>query len=141
MQMIAGGMGRHAGPARMGGSLAYVTRQAWIVNDSLQYNVLFEQQLDEQRWEACVHACSLHQDVEVFAKGLVLLHAGRRLQHFQHVPRLIRTLTMSCLYIAFSCSVDATLSGSLSHCPAVGQHMSWNLTYLYYFELYPSCLH
>ncbi len=50
----------------MGGSLAYVAQQAWIVNDSLQSNVLFGQELNEQRWEACVHACSLQQDLEVF---------------------------------------------------------------------------
>ena len=58
-------MERHSGLVRMGGSLAYVAQQAWIVNDSLQSNVLFGQELDEQRWEACVHACSLQQDLEV----------------------------------------------------------------------------
>lgn len=61
----AGEMERHAGVVRMGGSLAYVAQQAWIVNDSLQSNVLFGQELDEGRWEACVHACSLQQDLEV----------------------------------------------------------------------------
>ena len=49
----------------MGGRLAYVAQQAWIVNDSLQSNVLFGQELDDQRWEDCVHACSLQQDLEV----------------------------------------------------------------------------
>ena len=49
----------------MGGQLAYVAQQAWIVNDSLQSNVLFGQELDNQRWEDCVHACSLQQDLEV----------------------------------------------------------------------------
>ena len=49
----------------MGGQLAYVAQQAWIVNDSLQSNVLFGQELDDQRWEDCVHACSLQQDLEV----------------------------------------------------------------------------
>jgi len=62
---FTGEMERHSGLVRMGGSLAYVAQQAWIVNDSLQSNVLFGQQLDEQRWEACVHACSLQQDLEV----------------------------------------------------------------------------
>lgn len=49
----------------MGGSLAYVAQQAWIVNDSLQSNVLFGHELDAQRWESCVHACSLQQDLDV----------------------------------------------------------------------------
>ena len=62
---LTGEMERHSGLVRMGGSLAYVAQQAWIVNDSLQSNVLFGQELNEQRWEACVHACSLQQDLEV----------------------------------------------------------------------------
>ena len=49
----------------MGGRLAYVAQQAWIVNDSLQKNVLFGQELEQQRWDSCVHACSLQQDLEV----------------------------------------------------------------------------
>ncbi len=61
---FTGEMERHSGLVRMGGSLAYVAQQAWIVNDSLQSNVLFGQELNEQRWEACVHACSLQQDLE-----------------------------------------------------------------------------
>ena len=58
-------MERHAGSVRMGGRLAYVAQQAWIVNDSLQSNVLFGQELNERRWDDCVHACSLQQDLEV----------------------------------------------------------------------------
>ena len=61
----AGEMEKHAGSVRMGGQLAYVAQQAWIVNDSLQSNVLFGQELNDQRWEDCVHACSLQQDLEV----------------------------------------------------------------------------
>ncbi len=66
--LFTGEMERHSGSVRMGGSLAYVAQQAWIVNDSLQSNVLFGQELSEQRWEACVHACSLQQDLEVSLK-------------------------------------------------------------------------
>ena len=65
MSCSTGEMERHSGSVKMGGSLAYVAQQAWIVNDSLQSNVLFGHELDEQRWESCVHACSLQQDLEV----------------------------------------------------------------------------
>ncbi|KAL0031798.1 hypothetical protein WJX79_007928 [Trebouxia sp. C0005] len=67
---LLGEMERHSGLVRMGGSLAYVAQQAWIVNDSLQSNVLFGQELNEQRWEACVHACSLQQDLEMLPAGV-----------------------------------------------------------------------
>ncbi|DBB06529.1 TPA: hypothetical protein ACH3X1_012074 [Trebouxia sp. C0004] len=67
---LLGEMERHAGLVRMGGSLAYVAQQAWIVNDSLQSNVLFGQELNAQRWEACVHACSLQQDLEMLPAGV-----------------------------------------------------------------------
>lgn len=72
---MAGEMERHAGSVRMGGRLAYVAQQAWIVNDSLQSNVLFGQELDERRWDDCVHACSLQQDLEVLLICLSLTSA------------------------------------------------------------------
>lgn len=58
-------MEKQSGEVRMGGRLAYVAQQAWIVNDSLQKNVLFGLDLEAQRWQSCVHACSLQQDLEV----------------------------------------------------------------------------
>ena len=63
--VCVGEMEKQSGQVRMGGRLAYVAQQAWIVNDSLQKNVLFGLDLEEQRWERCVHACSLQQDLEV----------------------------------------------------------------------------
>ena len=65
MCCIAGEMEKHTGEVRMGGRLAYVAQQAWIVNDSLQKNVLFGHDLELQRWDSTVHACSLQQDLEV----------------------------------------------------------------------------
>ena len=62
---VTGEMEKHTGEVRMGGRLAYVAQQAWIVNDSLQKNVLFGHDLEPQRWDSTVHACSLQQDLEV----------------------------------------------------------------------------
>ncbi|KAL3154179.1 hypothetical protein ABBQ32_013696 [Trebouxia sp. C0010 RCD-2024] len=67
---LLGEMEKHAGTVRMGGQLAYVAQQAWIVNDSLQSNVLFGQELEDQKWEACVHSCSLQQDLEMLPGGV-----------------------------------------------------------------------
>ena len=92
-------MERHAGSVRMGGQLAYVAQQAWIVNDSLQSNVLFGQELDDQRWEGCVHACSLQQDLEVGfeAARLPALVASMTGPKFPHM----HMLSYACPWYAF----------------------------------------
>ena len=50
---------------RVGGQLALVAQQAWIINASVRDNILLGRDLDEARWEACVEACCLSQDFKV----------------------------------------------------------------------------
>lgn len=38
----------------LGGPMAYVAQQAWILNDTLINNVLFGQPFDEARWDMVV---------------------------------------------------------------------------------------
>ena len=42
------------GRIALGGRMAYVAQQAWILNDTLENNVLFGQPWDEARWNAVV---------------------------------------------------------------------------------------
>ncbi len=49
----------------MGGRIAYVAQQAWIVNETLLNNILFGQPLEHDRWNMTLHACSLQSDLEV----------------------------------------------------------------------------
>ena len=49
--------------------MAYVAQQAWIQNDTLQKNILFNKELDEQRYQKVVNACALIPDLKLLASG------------------------------------------------------------------------
>ena len=43
-----------SGRVALGGSVAYVAQQAWIINDTVENNVLLGQELDQARWDSVV---------------------------------------------------------------------------------------
>ena len=45
-----------SGRVAVGGSMAYVAQQAWIINDTVENNVLLGQELDQARWDRVVKA-------------------------------------------------------------------------------------
>ncbi len=49
-------MERSTGRVAIGGRMAYVAQQAWILNETLQENILFGRDLNEARWQAVVQA-------------------------------------------------------------------------------------
>ncbi len=49
----------------VGGRIAYVAQQAWIVNDTVKENILFGRPLIEDYWRKTLQACSLESDLEV----------------------------------------------------------------------------
>lgn len=51
---LLGEMERSRGRVALGGRMAYVAQQAWILNDTLKNNVLFGQPFDEARWDMVV---------------------------------------------------------------------------------------
>ena len=51
------------------GSVAYVPQQAWIQNDTLQNNILFGKQLEQQRYNKVLEACALFPDLEILPGG------------------------------------------------------------------------
>lgn len=51
---LLGEMERSVGRVAIGGRMAYVAQQAWILNETLQENILFGQDFDEARWRAVV---------------------------------------------------------------------------------------
>ena len=50
-------------------SMAYVPQQAWIQNMTVKENILFGSQLDEDRYNQILSACSLHSDLETLPGG------------------------------------------------------------------------
>ncbi|XP_075420665.1 multidrug resistance-associated protein 1 isoform X1 [Tenrec ecaudatus] len=62
-------MDKMDGHVAIKGSVAYVPQQAWIQNDSLQENILFGRQMQEQYYQAVVEACALLPDLEMLPSG------------------------------------------------------------------------
>lgn len=51
---LLGEMERSSGRVAIGGRMAYVAQQAWILNETLKENILFGQPFDEARWESVI---------------------------------------------------------------------------------------
>eukprot|EP00755_Sulcionema_specki_P005642 Sspe_Gene.4965::Locus_1627_Transcript_1_3_Confidence_0.500_Length_4779::g.4965::m.4965 len=49
--------------------LAYAPQQAWIMNNTLQNNILFFNPLDEERYHEVVNICQLVYDIKQFEEG------------------------------------------------------------------------
>ena len=49
--------------------IAYVPQQAWIQNATLKDNILFGKDLDEKKYQKCLRACALKQDLLTLAGG------------------------------------------------------------------------
>lgn len=48
---------------RVGGSVAYVSQAAWIMNDTVQENVVMAEDMDPQRYTAAIKAAQLMPDL------------------------------------------------------------------------------
>ena len=57
------------GPLLFTESVAYCAQQAWLVNDSIEQNILFGSSWDPTRYSAVVAACALKTDLEVLPAG------------------------------------------------------------------------
>lgn len=51
------------------GTVAYVSQQAWIQNRSLKDGVIFDNPVDEKRYNDVINACALQPDIESFTGG------------------------------------------------------------------------
>ncbi|RUS88621.1 hypothetical protein EGW08_003647, partial [Elysia chlorotica] len=69
LSAILGEMDKSAGSVFVRGSVAYVAQQAWIQNDTLQKNILFNNSLDEQKYQKVLNACALIPDLKLLASG------------------------------------------------------------------------
>ncbi|XP_005100698.1 multidrug resistance-associated protein 5 [Aplysia californica] len=66
---LLGRMDVSSGTIAMTGSVAYVSQQAWITNDSVKNNILFGNDYDEDRYKSVIEACALKQDIDSLAAG------------------------------------------------------------------------
>ncbi|KAK0425341.1 hypothetical protein QR680_009150 [Steinernema hermaphroditum] len=69
LSAFLGEMTKTAGDVHVDGSLAFVSQQAWIQNATVEANILFGRQRDEEFYERVVEACALKPDLETLAAG------------------------------------------------------------------------
>jgi len=66
---ILGEMTKIAGSVNIRGSIAYVAQTAWIFNNTLRNNILFNRPLDEKKYSKTVYTTSLESDIEILPGG------------------------------------------------------------------------
>ncbi|KAM9817342.1 ATP-binding cassette sub-family C member 12-like [Neosynchiropus ocellatus] len=57
------------GSVRADGTFAYVSQQAWIFHGSVRENILMGEDLDQDKYERVVDACSLRADLKILPYG------------------------------------------------------------------------
>ena len=57
------------GSVKVDGKLAYVSQNSWIQNKTLKDNILFYNELDEERYRKVLEVCELNKDIRLFEGG------------------------------------------------------------------------
>jgi ABC-type multidrug transport system fused ATPase/permease subunit len=60
---------RHSGIIKYSGSVSYVQQVPWIQNKTLRDNILFGEQLDEEKYNNTIEKCQLAKDFELLDGG------------------------------------------------------------------------
>lgn len=57
------------GPNGITNSIAYCSQAAWLLNDTVKNNILFNRPLDKKRYDAVIKACGLERDFQILKAG------------------------------------------------------------------------
>eukprot|EP01132_Coremiostelium_polycephalum_P009679 gene9679-11876_t len=66
---MVGDLDKTQGNIAVKGSLALVTQQAWIQNNTLKNNILFASDLDQEKYDRVVESCCLLPDIKILPGG------------------------------------------------------------------------
>eukprot|EP00798_Chlamydomonas_sp_ICE-L_P013600 gene13600-19473_t len=66
---LLGHITKRAGSVRIAGTVAYVAQTAWIMNDTLQENILMGSALDEKRYRMAIKSSQLEPDLKIMDLG------------------------------------------------------------------------
>ncbi|GER32854.1 multidrug resistance protein ABC transporter [Striga asiatica] len=69
LSCILGEMPKISGIVRVSGSKAYVAQSPWIQSGKIEENILFGKEMDRQRYNRVLTACSLNKDLEILSFG------------------------------------------------------------------------
>ncbi|XP_043694912.1 ABC transporter C family member 3-like [Telopea speciosissima] len=69
LSCILGEMPKVSGEIKLNGTKAYVAQSPWIQSGKIVDNILFGNEMDKERYEMILEACSLKKDLELLAFG------------------------------------------------------------------------
>lgn len=69
LSCILGEVPKVQGRTRVCGSMAYVAQSPWIQSGTIEENILFGKEMDRERYEKVLQACSLKKDLEILSFG------------------------------------------------------------------------
>ncbi|KAM7280856.1 hypothetical protein ACFE04_007990 [Oxalis oulophora] len=69
LSCILGEVPKISGILRLCGTKAYVAQSPWIQSGKIEENILFGKQMDRERYESVLEACSLKKDLEILSFG------------------------------------------------------------------------
>ncbi|KAL2473106.1 ABC transporter C family member 3 [Forsythia ovata] len=69
LSCILGEVPKILGTVRLSGTKAYVSQSPWIQSGKIEENILFGREMDRQRYDMILEACSLRKDLELLPFG------------------------------------------------------------------------
>ncbi|KAG6497311.1 hypothetical protein ZIOFF_045210 [Zingiber officinale] len=69
LSSLLGEVPKISGSVRLCGSTAYVPQSPWIQSGEIQDNILFGREMDREKYDKVLEACSLKKDLEILAFG------------------------------------------------------------------------
>ncbi|NXQ53258.1 MRP1 protein, partial [Anthoscopus minutus] len=69
LSALLGEMDKREGYVVVKGSVAYVPQQAWVQNATLEDNIIFGREMNENRYKRVIEACALLPDIEILPSG------------------------------------------------------------------------
>ncbi|PSR85387.1 ABC transporter C family member 3 like [Actinidia chinensis var. chinensis] len=69
LSCISGEMPKISGTIRLCGTKAYVAQSPWIQSGKIEENILFGREMDREKYDEVLEACSLMKDLEILSFG------------------------------------------------------------------------
>jgi ABC-type multidrug transport system fused ATPase/permease subunit len=69
LSCVLGELHKISGTLKLCGTKAYVAQSAWIQSGKIEENILFGKEMDRERYERILEACSLKKDLEIMSFG------------------------------------------------------------------------
>ncbi|XAR56776.1 Xenobiotic-transporting ATPase [Bertholletia excelsa] len=69
LSCILGEVPKLSGTIKFSGTRAYVAQSPWIQGGNIEENILFGMEMDQERYEEVLEACSLKKDLEILSFG------------------------------------------------------------------------